>query len=318
MFRFALDELKKWSIRKDRKPLLIRGARQVGKSYLVREFAKQHNLTLFELNFEKSSEIATIFQSQDPKEILRLLAIYFKRPIPLENSILFLDEIQQNPHVLQSFRFFYEDVPQLRLISAGSLLDFALSEAEFSMPVGRIEYFFLGPMQFDEFLLAMEEKQIFDFIKNFSFGNAIPDFIHHKLNNLLCTYLIVGGMPEAIQTYISYGEFTSVERVKSNLLMTYQDDFRKYRRRVPYERLVRLFDTIPKLVGNKFKYAHVDPHELAKNLSQALDLLCMARITYRVYRSASNSPPLRAEINKKFFKLLFLDVGLMVHSSGLN
>ncbi|HBQ20533.1 MAG: hypothetical protein A2Z91_08045 [Deltaproteobacteria bacterium GWA2_38_16] len=317
MHRNALEYIRKWHHTENRKPLIIRGARQVGKSYLVREFAKQAGMSILEINFEKNPEIGKLFDISSIDKTCEFLEIQYKTRLDPKTTVLFLDEIQAAPQVIPILRYFYEEQPKLCVIAAGSLLEFVLKDHSFSMPVGRVEYFHLGPMTFEEFLEAKEETELKKFIGTYHFGDSIPSPLHQRLMSQIRTYSVTGGMPEAIKTYLE-NSWESCESVKKNLLSTYMDDFSKYRNRIPDLRLRKIFQTMPRLIGEKFKYVNIDPLERAKDLGQALDLLCMARVGYRIYHSSSNGVPLGSEINSKFFKLLFLDVGLAISASGLN
>lgn len=317
MFRQAQDYLNQWKTKANRKPLIIRGARQVGKSYLVRAFARETPLTLIELNFEKNPELADLFKSGDPKKILRLMEVQFNREITPVSSLLFLDEIQAAPTVIPLLRYFYEEVPELPVIAAGSLLEFVLSHHSFSMPVGRVEYLFLGPMHFEEFLLALGEDKLCQFLKNYKLTEGVPTPIHGRLMELVKLYCLVGGMPEAVNVYQQTRSLQPVDEVKRNILSTYSDDFAKYKPRIHYERMLKVFRKTPLLIGEKIKYVNIDPHERSKDLSECLHLLAMARVIHQVLHSACNGIPLGAEVNSKLFKLLFLDVGLMSTACGL-
>lgn len=317
MDRQALKYLKNWKSKANRKPLIIRGARQVGKSYLVRAFAKAEGLSLIELNFEKNPELADLFKSGDPTKILRLLEAQLNQEIAPTTSLLFLDEIQSAPTLIPLLRYFYEELPALPVIAAGSLLEFVLADHSFSMPVGRIEYLFLGPMCFEEFLFALGENKLCQFLESFQLKDDVPLPIHDRLMELVKLYCLIGGMPEAISVYQQTTSSQRVDEVKRNILNTYTDDFAKYKPRIHYDRMVRVFRQIPLLIGEKIKYVNIDPHERSKDLSESLHLLAMARILHQVFHSACNGVPLGAEVNSKIFKVLFLDVGLVSTACGL-
>lgn len=318
MYRVELEYLKEWVHSDQRKPLVMRGARQVGKSTLVRLLASSLDLNLVEINFERHPERAALFDSNNPTEIINLLSLQLNVKITPGKTLLFLDEIQATPHLLAVLRYFYEELPQLHIIAAGSLLDFALEDAKFSMPVGRIEYMHLGPITFEGFLLAMGEKQLYDFLQQYTLDQSYPVPIHDKLMQLLKTYLIVGGMPEAVATYSEKKDFLAVEKIKHSILDTYVDDFSKYATKAEQNRLRALFNKAPNLIGKKFKYSHISPNEKSTLLGHALSQLRLARVVHCVYHSAANGVPLGAEINEKKFKVLFLDVGLVATSLGLS
>ncbi len=316
MHRSALDYLINWKQKARHKPLVIRGARQVGKSYLVSMFARQHFSDFIELNFEKDPGAVSLF-SGTPQKAIQLLELKYNKPIDIENTLVFLDEIQAAPEVFAKLRYFYEDLPQLHIIAAGSLLDFVLEDHTFSMPVGRIEYLHLGPMTFEEFLAASKKNLLYDFIQTYSVTKDMPDSVHLDLVSLFKTYLIIGGMPEAVLAYLETQSFHESERVKASILGTYEDDFHKYGSRVNHLRILNVFKKLPLMVGEKFKYVNVDRNERAQGIENDLHLLEMARIAFRVKHSACNGVPLGAEANEKKFKLLFLDVGLMASACGL-
>ena len=318
MYRTALEYLKAWRTKPTRKPLIVRGARQVGKTYLTRLFASENFDHFVEINLERDPEIALLFNSKDPHKIVQLLELQFNTPIQPGATLLFLDEIQAVPQVLASLRYFYEELPELHVMAAGSLLGFALEEPAFSVPVGRIEYLHLGPMQFEEFLVANGKDNLVIFLNGLSPGENIPEPIHRQFMELFRIFLVTGGMPEAIEVYLNSNSWQECESIKHSLLSTFQDDFGKYGRRVKHQRLQLLFKKIPLLVGMKFKYVNVDRNERSGDLSKALDLLCNARVSYRVHHSSCNGIPLGAAIDTKKFKVLFLDVGLMSTGTGLN
>jgi predicted AAA+ superfamily ATPase len=300
-----------------RKPLVIRGARQVGKSYLVSMFAEQNFSDFIEINFEKDQEVISLF-SGTPEKIIKLLELRYNKIIDIENTLLFLDEIQAAPEVFAKLRYFYEDLPGLHIIAAGSLLEFILEEHTFSMPVGRIEYLHLGPMTYEEFLAANGKTLLVDFIQNYSVSEDLPDSVHSDLVSLFKTYLIIGGMPEAVLTFSETNSFHESEIVKESILGTYEDDFNKYSSRVNHMRILNVFKKLPLMVGEKFKYVNVDRNERAQNIEKALHMLEMAKITYRVRHSACNGVPLGSQVNEKKFKVLFLDVGLMAGACGMS
>ena len=318
MYRFALEDLNTWRLSTNRKPLVVRGGRQVGKTYLMRLFAKENFENLLEINLERDPEVASLFTSKDPQKIIQLLELQFNIPIKLGATLLFIDEIQAVPQVLSSLRYFYEEMPGLHVIAAGSLLEFALEEPAFSMPVGRIEYLHLGPMQFEEFLIADGKDRLEDFLNNLSPGEDIPEPIHLQLLGLLKIFLVTGGMPEAIAVYLKSNSWQKCDSVKHSLLLTYQDDFSKYKMRVHHQRLLLVFKKLPILAGKKFKYVNVDSNKRSADLARALSMLCHARVAYKVFHSSCSGIPIGATINENKFKVLFLDVGLMSTATGLS
>ena len=317
MHRWALSYLSTWKSRKSRKPLVIRGARQVGKSYLVALFGQSDFNQVVEVNLERNPELASLF-SLSPYKTIRNLELRFGVSIVPGSTLLFIDEIQTAATVLASLRYFYEELPELHVIAAGSLLEIALEQLSLSMPVGRVEYLHLGPMQFEEFLLAIGKEQLAQFLGELLVDGVIPPAIHSQLLDLLRLFLHIGGMPAVIQAYVDSGSLLECDIVKQSILSTYRDDFGKYGRRVNHQRLTTVYDKLPRLVGSQFKYVQLDRHERAKDLAVALRQLCLARVAFRVRHSSGNGLPLGAEVNERKSKLLFLDVGLMVSSLGLD
>jgi len=317
MYRKAKQELLLWKEREGRKPLIIRGARQVGKTWLVRSLA-EHFSCFIEINFDKNPEKADLFSAGNIDRTLELIEIDSGASLVVGNTLLFLDEIQSAPDVLPVLRYFYEERPDIHVIAAGSLLEFLLAEHDFSMPVGRIEYLYLGPMDFEEFVAALGQPKLVDYLANYTLPEVIPLSIHEKLLELLKLYWIIGGMPAAVAAWIRQKKPADVTREHASILQTSEADFAKYRRKIYPQRLRGVFAKIPALIGRKLKYVNLDPDEKAKNLADTLDLLEMARIIYLVRHSAGNGLPLGAEVKEKVFKPLFLDVGLVSTSLGLS
>ena len=317
MYRKALHDLIDWKDRPSRKPLIIRGARQVGKTWLVRKFAGQFG-NLVEINFDKNPEKAQLFAGRDISRGLQLLQIDCNTEIVPGKTLLFLDEIQAAPEMLPLLRYFYEEQSDLHVIAAGSLLEFLLADHDFAMPVGRVEYLHLGPMDMEEFLLALGQERMTKFLKDYSLNEPIPESIHLSLLNFLKLFWIVGGMPAAVAWYGNSGQLAEAIREHAAILQTYEDDFSKYRKRIYPERLRKVFRRIPALIGNKLKYVRLDPEERSRELADSLHLLEMARVIYRVRHSAGNGVPLGAEAKERDFKPLFLDIGLVSTSLGLS
>lgn len=312
MKRHAEQYLKHWMSKPGRKPLVIRGARQVGKSTLVRHFAKHHDLDLIEINLERHKNLNTLFETNNVPEICRELEyITDKNFRDFHGKLLFLDEIQAVPEALPCLRYFYEDVPDLAVISAGSLLEFVLSKHHFSMPVGRIEYLFLGPMNFGEFLEAQQRQKLLDAITHFSWNETFPLSAHERLLVLLRDFLIVGGMPEAVSVFRHSKNLDDVIDVHAAIIETYQDDFAKYARYSQLSKIQNVFHYVPQAIGNKVKYSNIDHHSQARDMKAAIDLLVKAGVITKVTHSHASGLPLGAGIHSKIYKLYFLDTGLV-------
>lgn len=319
MYRKALNYLEnQWISNSDRKPLVIRGARQVGKTWLVREFAKKIGKTLIEINFEATPNLASLFESNDPHEIILQLGVKNKRPIDVTTSLLFLDEIQAAPDILAKLRWFAEQLAELPVIAAGSLLEFVLAKHTFSMPVGRIDYLHLEPLSFEEFLLAQDEQTAYDYLQQIQFSQKIPLALHEQLLSQFKKYLFVGGLPAAVSNWITKKEWASVNRVHHNLLTTYRDDFSKYHGRLEVMRLDETLLSVPKMLGRKFIYSHVNALVQSTSIKNALELLQKARVCHAVRCVHANGVPIAAEVKEKYFKEIFLDVGLCNAMLGID
>lgn len=315
--RSAEKHLDLWYERKGRKPLVIRGARQVGKSTLVRRFAKNNGLVLNEINLEQNLYLDDFFKSLDMGDIIKELSALVGRNLMSPGSLLFLDEIQATPHAIQALRYFYEDRPDIPVISAGSLLEFALADHHFSMPVGRIEYYHLGPITFNEFLNAIE-SDMDSFLSGFHVNQTIPITAHKKLIKRQREYLFVGGMPEAVSVYVEKGGLTDVSAVHRSIADTYQDDFSKYAKQKDLVLLQKIFRQIPRIIGQKVKYSNISRENKSREVKAVIDLLVKARVCHQVFHSHCSGVPLMADINENVYKLLFMDVGMAAYITGLD
>lgn len=296
----------------------MRGARQVGKTWLIRNLAQVAHKEILELNFEKRPDLLSLFSSNDPAIILTNIAAFLKKTFDKKETLLFLDEIQVAPSLLAKLRWFAEEMPELAVVAAGSLLDFALAEHTFSMPVGRISYAYLEPLSFEEFLSALHHQNLRAYLKGFQLGDSIPSAIHDQLLSLIKEYLLVGGMPAALSLWTERGALEYISQAHFDLLTTYREDFAKYRGRLAPERLEEIFASVPRQLGQKFVYAQANPETSTPPLKQALDLLVKARVCHQIFASSSNGLPLDAEIKDKFFKTILLDCGLANATLGLS
>ena len=318
MERKRLHDLKHWLTHKDRKPLVLRGARQVGKTWLIRHFAKLSNRTLIELNIEKKPDVKSYFDSNDPHQILRNLNAAFGQKIQADTHILFLDEIQAAPELLTKLRWFQEEYATLPLIAAGSLLEFVLTQHTFSMPVGRINYMHLEPLSFEEFLRAQTNKQLNNYLMEYDWKTNIPEALHNQYMDAFKEYMTIGGLPAVVSNWCQTHSFETVHQIQYELLATYRNDFSKYSGRLATERLDEVIRAIPKQLGQKFVYSQVNANCQSASLKQALNLLSKARICHKVVSSAANGLPLGAQIKENYFKSLFLDIGLSANLLGLS
>jgi predicted AAA+ superfamily ATPase len=319
MKRDAEHLLADWYQRKGRKPLVIRGARQVGKSTLVRNYTKRQGLSLLEVNCEQHVHLDAVFKTFDLDRIIRELEFITREKIGGQDSLLFLDEIQSTPHGLAALRYFYEKKQQVPVVAAGSLLEFVLNDHDYSMPVGRVEYLHLGPMSFFEFLGAQNEFTLLDYLRSYSSDMTPSATAHEQLLSHLRDYLLVGGMPEAISAFIEEQSLAGVvSSVHFSILETYRDDFGKYGSKSELPHIRRAFDYLPTAVGKRVKYVNIDPHSKSGPLKRAVELLEHARLLHRVCHSSASGVPLAAGVDERVFKSLWLDVGLMNAACGIS
>jgi len=318
MIRYITQQLVKWKDIPSRMPLLLRGARQTGKSYIVEDFGTHYFDNLVTINFELNPEFKFSFRSLNPTQILQELHALTRQPIVPGKTLLFLDEIQECPQAIQSLRYFKEQIPALHVISAGSLLEFALDGDKFKMPVGRVEFLYLYPMNFIEFLYALKEDALVDMIRHASFNQQFSLAVHERCLELLRLYIIIGGMPGVVKSYIQENDLQRCQSLQINLLATFRNDFGKYANlaQQPYCQL--LFNKMPDLASRHFKYVDVDPTADNRGLKTALNLLIKAGLITLVKQTSASGLPLNANINEKRFKLLFLDVGLIKAAGKLD
>jgi hypothetical protein len=318
MQRQCFSFLEDWLNSDDRKPLVIRGARQVGKTWIVRHLAATSQKKLIEVNLEKDPKLASLFLSNEPKVIIEKLQVSFNTTIDPLGSILFIDEIQEKPEIFAKLRWFAEDMKELPVIAAGSLLEFMLGEHTMSMPVGRIGYLYLEPLSFEEFLAAQNKHQLLKYIQNYSWQEEIPEYIHDTLISLLKEYIIIGGMPEAAANWSAKRSFKEVGKIHHAILKTYRDDFNKYSQRISSERLYEVLTAIPRFLGKKFVYSAVTQIPPYTATKEALKLLSQSRVCHIVKGVAANGLPLAAEPLDHYFKVIFIDVGLCSAELGLS
>lgn len=303
--------LEEWKESTTHKPLLLRGARQVGKSSAVRHLGTQFKY-FAEVNFESAKSIATFFKGDlDVKLISSKISNYIQVPIIPGQTLLFLDEIQACPEAIMALRFFKEDYPELHVIAAGSLLEFALQSLP-TFGVGRIHSVFMYPMTFDEFLVAMDMGGLLAMRREATATHPLDAPFHDKLVNLFRTYLMVGGMPEAVATWRETTDFLKCQQVHQDIILTYEDDFNKYGRRVNPELLRLTLHGVCHQIGQKLTFSRISEGYRSAQIREALNLLTLAGIVIPVVATSANGVPLDAESDEKRAKYLFLDSGLLL------
>jgi len=313
-----MDYFIAWHQSRIRKPLIIRGARQIGKSYLVRLFSRQQKLTLIEINFEKNTTVIALFKTWTAAQIVSWIEAEYKINLKEKNHLVFFDEIQLIPHLIKELRYFKEDFGHIAVVAAGSLLEFAFSDAEFSVPVGRIEFLHMYPMTFEEFLIATEEKKLLEAYASFSGKKPIDPALHPIFQKKFKIYSFLGGMPEVLSLYCQqHQDLLETSKALSSINQTFEQDFHKYRRKIAFEIMLKVFHRIPLMVGKKIKYNEIDRDQRSLIVYQAITLLNQAKVVHKISAVSGNGLPLRAEVKDKYFKAIYLDVGLYQSILGL-
>lgn len=303
--------LLEWRNSSDHKPLLLRGARQVGKSSAVRHLADKFAY-FAEVNFERDKAIATFFNGNlDVKLIAAKISTYKQVPIIPGKTLLFLDEIQTCPEAIMALRFFREDYPDLHVVAAGSLLEFALRELP-TFGVGRIHSVFMYPMTFDEFLVAMNMDGLLAMRRTADATHPLDEAFHNMLVEQFRIYLLVGGMPEAVVAWKTTSDIIQSQRVHNDILLTYEDDFYKYSRRVNSDLLRLTLHGICHQMGEKLTFTRISDSHRSYQIREALQLLTLAGIIVPVVATSANGFPFDAEADERRVKYLFLDPGLLI------
>lgn len=309
--------LLEWKKEKGRKPLLLRGARQVGKTSAVVHFASRFEYFV-QVNLDESRTYQQLFEQADRIEsVVEQLSILTGIPILPGKTLLFLDEIQASPAALRALRYFYEKLPELHVIAAGSLLEFALEELP-SFASGRVRSLFVYPFSFEEFLYALKEDALAKAIQKSNPQQPLPEVLHQKAIELLKKHWIIGGMPEAVRAYANGKTLLEIQRILNDLMLALQADFAKYKSRFPGGRLTEVFRAIASQTGNKFTYSYPESTLNHAQVKEAIRLLTQAGIIYPVIHSSGNGIPIGAESNLKKIKYLIYDTGIYQRVMGLD
>lgn len=317
MDRACLSSLIHWKDMPGRKPLLVRGARQVGKTYSVETFGKAHFENTVSINFELQPIFKNCFVDLDPLKIVDAISILSQQTIIPGKTLLFLDEIQACPQAIVALRYFKEKFQNLHVIAAGSLLEFALRSENLSMPVGRIDSLYVKPLSFKEYLKVRGYPQLLDRLHQIQLNEDLNSAVFMQTEALLREYFVTGGMPETVADFIEHKQLNRCQRIQASILETYRNDFGKYARESRHKYLEKMVEKAPGMIATQFRYSIVDPHMKSRDLKYALSDLTDAGLIYPVHSTAAAGLPLSAQINEKKFKLLFLDIGLVQQANGL-
>lgn len=310
MYRKIDAQLLEWKNGIKRKPLVFSGARQVGKSYSVRTFGRQHFNKVVEINFERQRELHVVFEFNfDVVRIVNELEILLGIEIKSGENLLFFDEVQSCPSALQSLRYFYEEMPYIPLIAAGSLLDFEFRDIPF--PVGRVQIINMYPMSFEEFIIA-SNKRLWEAIHS---TKDISPHIEDKIYELLNDYFFVGGMPEAVKCYIDSKDYVKIQKIQENLLYGYERDFGKYQPNVNQDCLRDIMSSLPRYIGASIMYTKLSNEFSSVTVKKGVTVLSIAKLLYKVKNVSVAGLPLTT--SGKQFKLIFVDIGLLCKLSGL-
>ena len=315
--RNILNILKEWKIRPQRKPLVIRGARQVGKTSAVHQFGRATFDNYIYINLELEDHAALFHRKLPIKDLIELIQLKFNQKASPGTTLIFIDEIQNSGIAMNQLRYFYEDMPDIHVVAAGSLLEVKMKSEGFSFPVGRVEYCYMHPVTFDEFLTALGEVQALNYIHAVKADVAVPEEIHALLMKKFSEYLLVGGMPEAVARYAKTRSYIDVDPVYESILTGLRDDVSKYAGMAKTKYIQHILEHASKYVGLPIKYEKFGESNFrSREMSEAFDALEKAMIIHRVFASTSRQKPLVSNL-KKSPKLLHLDIGLVNYQADL-
>ena len=320
MQRFILKKLIEWKESKYRKPLILKGARQVGKTYILKQFGKENYEGVAYFNFDHDEDLYNLFENtKDPKRILEQLAfIYGKAIIPGRTLIIF-DEIQECPNALNSLKYFYEEANEYHIACAGSLLGIRLSHTSF--PVGKVDFLNMYPMTFSEFLIADNAQNLVDYMNSLEKIEKIPDIFFNQLEEKLKAYFIIGGMPEAVSAWVNEKDMELVNKIQDNILSAYESDFSKHTQDSEANKISLIWNSVPSQLAKenkKFLYQVVKEGARAREYENALNWLNDANLIYKIYNVTKADFPLKAYNDLSAFKIYMNDVGLLRKMSNLD
>lgn len=319
MYRKTIEALRKWKSNPHRKPLVVDGARQVGKTWLINRFGEEEYEGVAYVNLEKDPQASDIFNgSFDPERIIARLSLHLSMEIIPGKTLIFVDEAQQNPRALTALKYFKEDAPEYHIVVAGSLLGIAIHEGD-SFPVGKTNNITINPLSFEEFLIALGKEQLARSLSQREYDLLRP--FHDELIELYKTYCVVGGMPEVVQSYLDDKSMLHVREVQVDILQSYEHDFSKYADKFTTPKIVEIFNIIPSALAKenkKFMFGMIKESARAREYDAALLWLVRAGVATRVNRVAKVAQPLSAYLDYGAFKLFYADIGLLSCKSGLH
>ena len=320
MKRFILDQLIKWKESKYRKPLILKGARQIGKTYILKQFGEENYEGVAYFNFDHDEDLYNLFNNtKDPKRILEQLSFIYGKAILPEKTLIIFDEIQECPNALNSLKYFQEEANEYHIVCAGSLLGIRLSHTSF--PVGKVEFLNMYPMTFCEFLIADNCENLVEYMKSIKEVENIPDIFFNQLEEKLKAYFIIGGMPEAVNVWVKEKDMELVNTVQENILKAYESDFSKHTQNSEANKISLIWNSIPSQLAKenkKFLYQTIKEGARAREYENSLNWLNDANLIYKVYNVTKTDFPLKAYNDLNSFKIYMNDVGLLRRMSNLD
>lgn len=320
MKRFIINELVKWKKSKYRKPLILKGARQIGKTYILKQFGEENYEGVAYFNFDHDEDLYNLFSNtKDPKRILEQLSFIYGKAIIPEKTLIIFDEIQECPNALNSLKYFQEEANEYHIVCAGSLLGIRLSHTSF--PVGKVEFLNMYPMTFSEFLIADNCGNLVDYMNSIKEIENIPDIFFNQLEEKLKAYFIIGGMPEAVNIWVNEKDMELVNKVQENILKAYESDFSKHTQNSEANKISLIWNSIPSQLARenkKFLYQTIKEGARAREYENALNWLNDANLIYKIYNVKKTDFPLKAYNDLSSFKIYMNDVGLLRKMANLD
>ena len=320
MKRFILEELMKWRKSKYRKPLILKGARQIGKTYILKQFGEENYDGVAYFNFDHDEDLYNLFSNtKDPKRILEQLSFIYGKAIIPEKTLIIFDEIQECPNALNSLKYFQEEANEYHIACAGSLLGIRLSHTSF--PVGKVDFLNMYPMTFTEFLIADNCENLVEYMNSIEKVEAIPDIFFNQLEEKVKAYFIIGGMPEAVKIWTEEKNIELVNNIQENILEAYESDFSKHTNNNEANKISLIWNNIPSQLAKenkKFLYQTIKEGARAREYESALNWLNDANLIYKVYNLTKTDFPLKAYNDLSAFKIYINDVGLLRRMANLD
>ena len=320
MKRFILDKLVKWKESKYRKPLILKGARQIGKTYILKQFGEENYEGVAYFNFDHDEDLYNLFRNtKNPNRILEQLSFIYGKAILPEKTLIIFDEIQECPDALNSLKYFQEEANEYHIACAGSLLGIRLSHTSF--PVGKVEFLNMYPMTFSEFLIADNCENLVEYMKSIQKIESIPDIFFNQLEEKLKAYFIIGGMPEAVSVWVNEKNMELVNNVQENILKAYESDFSKHTQNSEANKISLIWNSIPSQLAKenkKFLYQTIKEGARAREYENALNWLNDANLIYKIYNVSKTDFPLKAYHDLNAFKIYMNDVGLLRRMANLD